>query len=52
MNTADIILTVLIAAAFIAAVVRCIKNHRSGKCCGECHSCTGCPHRNQPTSKQ
>ena len=40
MNTVDIILIVLIAAAVIAAVVFRIRSAKRGKtCCGDCSQC-------------
>ena len=40
MNAVDIILTVVIATAFIGAVVSCIRRKKSGKgCCGDCSQC-------------
>ncbi|WP_303834141.1 hypothetical protein [Ruminococcus flavefaciens] len=40
MNTIDIILIAVIAAAFIAAVAVCIRNKKHGKGCGGC--CVDC----------
>ncbi|MBR1752577.1 MAG: FeoB-associated Cys-rich membrane protein [Ruminococcus sp.] len=43
MGAVDIILIMLIAAAVIAAVIRCVKNARRGGCSyGECGGCTAC----------
>ncbi|MBR1384948.1 MAG: FeoB-associated Cys-rich membrane protein [Ruminococcus sp.] len=43
MNTADIILIILIAAAFLGAVVLCIHRKKHGKgCCGGRTGCAGC----------
>ena len=43
MNAVDILLIILIAAAFISAVVFCIINRKRGKnCCGNCDGCNGC----------
>ena len=39
MNAADIILIVLICAAFCAAVIKCVKRKKDGGCCGECGCC-------------
>lgn len=43
MNIADVILIVLIALALIWALRVCIRNKKSGRCCGcECSYCSGC----------
>ncbi|HRR77486.1 MAG TPA: FeoB-associated Cys-rich membrane protein [Ruminococcus sp.] len=43
MNTIDIILLILIAAALVWAVSFCIRSRRNGKGCGGCcGDCSGC----------
>lgn len=42
MNPVDIILLLLIAAAFTAAVVFCIRTRGKGCSCSRCGSCKGC----------
>ena len=48
MSMLDIVLTVLIGAALVAAVVVMIRSKRKGNsCCGGCGMCSskdGCPH--------
>lgn len=39
MNTVTIVISIIIAAAFIASILSIIRNHRSG-----CGSCGGCPY--------
>ena len=41
MNLFDIVLLLLIAIAFAAAVRKVIKDRNSGNCCGNCSSCSG-----------
>ena len=42
MNLIDIVLIAVIAAAFILAVVSCIRQKKKGSCCGNCSDCNGC----------
>ncbi|MBR5372865.1 MAG: FeoB-associated Cys-rich membrane protein [Oscillospiraceae bacterium] len=49
MNTADIILTAVIAAAVVFAVTQCIRRKKKGGCCG-CEGCSrcSCPQKDNP----
>ena len=43
MNTADMVLIAVIAAAVALAVRACVKRRKKGGCCGECSRCrSGC----------
>ncbi|MBQ8983189.1 MAG: FeoB-associated Cys-rich membrane protein [Lachnospiraceae bacterium] len=43
MNTVDIILIILIAAAVITAIAFMIRNKKKGKgCCNACSKCSAC----------
>lgn len=43
MNGADIILMIMVTAAFIRAVVKCIRSKKQGTgCCGSCGNCSEC----------
>lgn len=47
MNAVDIVLLILIAAAFITAMAVCIRNRKKGGgCSGCCADCRGCAYRN------
>jgi len=48
MNTIDFILLAVIAAAFITAVVFCIRRKKQGMgCCGGCENCSAACRRNE-----
>jgi len=43
MNTADILILLIVAACVTLAVLHIIKEHRKGGgCCGDCSGCIGC----------
>ena len=43
MNPVDLLLVLVIAAAFALAVRRCVRVHKKGGCsCGCCDGCGGC----------
>ncbi|MDD6826904.1 MAG: FeoB-associated Cys-rich membrane protein [Oscillospiraceae bacterium] len=42
MNIWDIIIGLILAAIIISAIIKIIKNKKSGKCsCGSCSACSG-----------
>lgn len=52
MNIVDIILIVLIAAAFLAAVTVCIRSKKDGRGCGgNCSGCIGCRYKKDDDTK-
>ena len=49
MNGIDIVLLLLIGAALAGAVLHIVRRRKQGKgCCGDCASCSGCPHGRMP----